>query len=301
MRFSFTVLFFSLMMFEGTSFAQNETDSLGNQKKIISHVGKQWYIGSTPVKQVIIDNALKTNPYSANDYSTAKSFYYPALTLTSIAGVGIVYGIDPWIEEGKEVGPYLMVGGVIIGAIGIFLAFFADDYYDSSIELYNKSIRNHSYKSNNTSQENEIKSEGNQKKVISRVDNQWYIGSTPVKQVIIDNALKTNPYSANDYSTAKSFYYPAMFLAFTGVAGIGYGLITPLGAVFGNSSSLEAGKYLVVGGLIIGGIGLVLGKVSNSYLDSSIELYNKNNGNESAFKVKLVPTEKGGLALAFAF
>ncbi len=170
MRFSFTVLFFSLMMFEGTSFAQNETDSLGNQKKIISHVGKQWYIGSTPVKQVIIDNALKTNPYSANDYSTA-----------------------------------------------------------------------------------------------------------------------------------KAIYYPAMLLAFTGVAGIGYGLITPLGAVFGNSSSLEAGKYLVVGGLIIGGIGLVLGKVSNNYLDSSIELYNKNVGNESAFKVKLVPTEKGGLALAFAF
>lgn len=121
------------------------------------------------------------------------------------------------------------------------------------------------------------------------------------KKNIIENALKADPLSADDYSTAMMFYYPALTLAGIGGAGLGYGLITPLGAVFGNSSSLEAGKYLVVGGLIIGGIGLVLGKVSNNYLDSSIELYNKNVGNESAFKVKLVPTEKGGLALAFAF
>ncbi len=33
MRFSFFVYFLLLMIYVGTSFAQNETDSLGNQRK----------------------------------------------------------------------------------------------------------------------------------------------------------------------------------------------------------------------------------------------------------------------------
>ena len=54
MRFSFFVYFLLLMIYVGTSFAQNETDSLGNQKKVISRVDNQWYIGSTPVKKILL-------------------------------------------------------------------------------------------------------------------------------------------------------------------------------------------------------------------------------------------------------
>ena len=155
--------------------------------------------------------------------------------------------------------------------------------------------QNDFYKNNNTSQESEIDSQGNQKKIISRVDNQWYIGSTPVEEDIIVNAIKSNPLSADDYSTAMMFYYPAMAIAYTGGFGIGYGLVTWI------MQGDDVGMYLTLGGVVLAGVAILLEKVSNNYIDSSIELYNKNIGNDSAFKVKLLPTEKGGLALAFSF
>ena len=54
MRFSFFIIFLSLMMFFGRSFAQNDMDSQGNQKEMISRVDNQWYIGSTPVKKILL-------------------------------------------------------------------------------------------------------------------------------------------------------------------------------------------------------------------------------------------------------
>ena len=157
--------------------------------------------------------------------------------------------------------------------------------------------QNDFYKNNNTSQESEIDSQGNQKKIISRVDNQWYIGSTPVEEDIIVNAIKSNPLSADDYSTAMMFYYPALTLAGIGGAGLGYGIV----AWITQGSDSDEGMYITLGGAVSIGLAILLGHFSNNYYDSSIELYNMYIGDKPAFMVKLVPTEKGGLALAFAF
>lgn len=154
--------------------------------------------------------------------------------------------------------------------------------------------QNDFYKNNNTSQESEIDSQGNQKKIISRVDNQWYIGSTPVEEDIIVNAIKSNPLSADDYSTAMMFYYPSIFFGGVGGLALAYGLVSCLG-------NDEVGIYLTLGGAVSIGLAILLGHFSNNYYDSSIELYNMYIGDKPAFMVKLVPTEKGGLALAFSF
>jgi len=142
MRFSFTVLFFSLMMFVGTSFAQDDMDSQGNQKGKILLVDKQWYMGNTPVEADVIVNALKSNPLSADDYSTAMMFYYPALTLAGIGGAGLGYGIVAWITQGSDSdeGMYITLGGAVIAGIGLFLGSVSNNYLDSSIELYNMYI-----------------------------------------------------------------------------------------------------------------------------------------------------------------
>lgn len=135
----------------------------------------------------------------------------------------------------------------------------------------------------------------NEKEIISRVDNQWYMGSTQVQYDVVVNALKSDPESASEYSSVMAFYYPGLVFSYAGGFAIGYGVV----ALLMNDS--EIGIYLTLGGAASLGIAFLLGYFSDNYLDSSIELYNKNIGNTSAFKVKLLPTEQGGLALAFAF
>ena len=142
--------------------------------------------------------------------------------------------------------------------------------------------------------QNDMDSQDNQKEIISRVDNQWYIGSTPVEEDIIVNAIKSNPLSEEDYSTAMMYYYPSIFFGGIGGLALAYGLVSYLG-------NNEVGMYLTLGGAASIGLAILLGHFSNNYKDSSIELYNMYIGDKPAFMVKLVPTEQGGLALAFAF
>ena len=107
-------------------------------------------------------------------------------------------------------------------------------------------------------------------------------------------ALNSNPEAADEYGTGRIFYYPGLILGGVGSFAVGYGVVAWI-------RGEDYGMPLTLGGVGVVGIALLLGYISGNYTDSAIEIYNKSLSAESAFKIELVPTVQGGVALAFAF
>ena len=152
MRSTIYAVLVSLMMFVGTSFAQDSWDyasstdkaetsvaSSSNDNKI-SHVEKNWYIGGNVVSEDAVELALKSNPASASELSTSKWFYYPGLVLGGVGGFALGYGVVTWIKGDSDLGMPLTLGGVGVCGLAFLLGYVASNYVDSAIEIYNKNL-----------------------------------------------------------------------------------------------------------------------------------------------------------------
>lgn len=136
-----------------------------------------------------------------------------------------------------------------------------------------------------------------QGKKLSFHEKHWFMGEKPIEFEVARNAMKSNEESASAYSTAMGFYYPGMVLAYAGGGVFGYGVVT---WIWGSNTDL--GMYLTIGGGCAIGISLLLTKIADSYMHDAIDLYNKGIGiAETSLRLKLVPTEQGGIAVALAF
>ena len=124
---------------------------------------------------------------------------------------------------------------------------------------------------------------------------QWYIGDINVSADVVAAALESNPDAAENYSTAKAFYYPSIILAGIGGGALGWGIVA---WVDGDG---RIGKPLTFGGLGAAAIALILGHISGNYSKAAVEIYNKSIDSKNSFSVRLMATEQGNLALAFAF
>ena len=133
-----------------------------------------------------------------------------------------------------------------------------------------------------------------QKGKIAHVEKKWFIGETEVPPEAVVAALNSNPEAADEYGTGRIFYYPGLILGGVGGFAVGYGVVAWI-------RGEDYGMPLTLGGVGVVGIALLLGYISGNYTDSAIEIYNKSLSAESAFKIELVPTVQGGVALAFAF
>lgn len=128
---------------------------------------------------------------------------------------------------------------------------------------------------------------------ISHVSNSWYVGGTEVSPDAVVAMLQSNPEAASEYSTGRMFYYPSLVLGGIGSFALGYGVVS---WITGESY----GMPMTLGGVGVVGVALLLGYISGNYTDSAIEIYNKSLSAETSFKIELVPTVQGGIALAFA-
>ena len=128
---------------------------------------------------------------------------------------------------------------------------------------------------------------------ISHVSNSWYVGGTEVSPDAVVAMLQSNPEAASEYSTGRMFYYPSLVLGGIGSFALGYGVVS---WITGESY----GMPMTLGGVGVVGVALLLGYISGNYTDSAIEIYNKSLSAETSFKIELVPTVQGGVALAFA-
>ena len=133
-------------------------------------------------------------------------------------------------------------------------------------------------------------------KKLSFHDRNWFMGEQIVDADVAINAIKSKEESSSAYSTAMGFYYPGLVLAYTGGAALGAGV----GQLLWGET--ELGAYLSIGGVAVIGISLLLTTIANSYVHDAIDLYNKGIGiSETALKLKVVPTQQGGIAVALAF
>jgi len=155
MRSSISIVLFSLMMFVGFAFAQNDSFDGGSsdvssgsglyqdvskgEKSKISHVSNSWYVGGTEVSPDAVVALLQSNPEAASEYSTGRMFYYPSLVLGGIGGFALGYGAVSWIM-GKDFGMPMTLGGVGVVGVAFLLGYISGNYTDSAIEIYNKSL-----------------------------------------------------------------------------------------------------------------------------------------------------------------
>ena len=135
-------------------------------------------------------------------------------------------------------------------------------------------------------------------KIFFGEDKQWYMGNQTVERDVAIAAIKTNEEAASAYGTAMGFYYPGMVLAYAGSFAVGYGVVELL------FIDAEVGLYITLGGLGVAGISLLLTKIANGYMREAIDLYNKGlpiSETNTSLRLKVVPTQQGGIAVALAF
>lgn len=133
-------------------------------------------------------------------------------------------------------------------------------------------------------------------KPIVVVNKAMFIGNHQLTGDELETVFSSNDEAASAYSTALHFYYPGLILAYAGGGLLGYGVGE---WIWGDS---DLGMYLTIGGAGVIGISILLTRIGNSYLLDAIDLFNKGVPvMETSLRLKIVPTEQGGIALAFAF
>ena len=128
-------------------------------------------------------------------------------------------------------------------------------------------------------------------------DKSFFIGNRLLNGDELEAVLKTNDEAASAYSTAMCFYYPGMVLAYAGGAALGYGVVTWIW-----DSNSDLGMYMTLGSIGVIGLSLLLTRTANGYLLDAVDLFNKGVPvMETSVRLKIVPTEQGGIAVALAF
>ena len=129
--------------------------------------------------------------------------------------------------------------------------------------------------------------------------NDYLIDNQEVSCSDFEYELARDYEAISKWETGNTMKYVSWGMSFGGGFLIGYGIVqgSQYGADHSYTFKLMAGGVLIVAAFIIVRIG-------NSKKDDAVELYNKNIGkitSNNSFSMGIVPTEQGGIALAFNF
>ena len=127
----------------------------------------------------------------------------------------------------------------------------------------------------------------------------YTIDGQDVDSDAFERELANVPEAINKWNTGNTMRYISWGAAFGGGFLLGYGIAEGSGY-----QAPESYKMKVLGGGIIIVAALIVEHIGNSKKDDAVDIYNKEigkiAGNESV-NLSLVPTEQGGIALAFNF
>jgi hypothetical protein len=127
----------------------------------------------------------------------------------------------------------------------------------------------------------------------------YTIDGQDVDSDAFERELANVPEAISKWNTGNTMRYISWGAAFGGGFLLGYGIAEGSGY-----QAPESYKMKVLGGGIIIVAALIVEHIGNSKKDDAVDIYNKEigkiAGNESV-NLSLVPTEQGGIALAFNF
>lgn len=133
-------------------------------------------------------------------------------------------------------------------------------------------------------------------KKLALVDKKAYYGGELVDAEKFGMIIDRDEEASSEYGTAKFFSYSSYVFSYAGGFCLGYGVVS---LIMGDS---DIGLPLTLAGVGGVGVGLLLVHVANRYLESSIEIFNNHqSGGSTTVEMSLVPTQQGGIALAFNF
>jgi hypothetical protein len=127
----------------------------------------------------------------------------------------------------------------------------------------------------------------------------YTIDGQDVDSDAFERELANVPEAISKWNTGNTMRYISWGAAFGGGFLLGYGIAEGSGY-----QAPESYKMKVLGGGVIIVAALIVEHIGNSKKDDAVDIYNKEigkiAGNESV-NLSLVPTEQGGIALAFNF
>ena len=127
----------------------------------------------------------------------------------------------------------------------------------------------------------------------------YTIDGQDVDSDAFERELTNVPEAISKWNTGNTMRYISWGAAFGGGFLLGYGIAEGSGY-----QAPESYKMKVLGGGVIIVAALIVEHIGNSKKDDAVDIYNKEigkiAGNESV-NLSLVPTEQGGIALAFNF
>ena len=116
---------------------------------------------------------------------------------------------------------------------------------------------------------------------------------------VFEQELANVPEAISKWNTGNTMRYISWGAAFGGGFLLGYGIAEGSGY-----QAPESYKMKVLGGGIIIVAALIVEHIGNSKKDDAVDIYNKEIGKiagKESVNLSLVPTEQGGIALAFNF
>ena len=127
----------------------------------------------------------------------------------------------------------------------------------------------------------------------------YTIDGQEVNSDIFERELANVPEAISKWNTGNTMRYISWGVAFGGGFLLGYGIAEGSGYQAPESYKIKvlAGGVIIVAALIVEHIG-------NSKKDDAIDIYNQKIGtitSNNSFSMGIVPTEQGGIALAFNF
>lgn len=128
-------------------------------------------------------------------------------------------------------------------------------------------------------------------------DNNFYQGSNKIAIDLLKNIVMNDEEAYSEFKIGNRINnFLATPLACIGGFSLGFGL-----ARIGN----EEGKYIALGGVGVTALAFLFSRISLSYFKSSMEIYNNNLTHKKStwdsVRLDFVPTQQGGIALAFSF
>ena len=127
----------------------------------------------------------------------------------------------------------------------------------------------------------------------------YTIDGQEVNSDIFERELANVPEAISKWNTGNTMRYISWGVAFGGGFLLGYGIAEGSGYQAPNSYKMK----ILAGGVIIVAA-LIVERIGNSKKDKAVEIYNNYKGDilgNGSFSMGIVPTEQGGIALAFNF
>ena len=129
--------------------------------------------------------------------------------------------------------------------------------------------------------------------------NDYLIDGQEVSSTEFERELVNDYYAIRKWETGNTMKYISLGMAFGG------GILMGYGAYQGSLYNAPQGYHVLLmagGALLVAS--LVLDIIGNSKKRTAVKLYNKNSGataSNNSLSMDIVPTEQGGIALAFKF